>query len=103
MTDLSTRAEDGEGTLNSLSLFGGRGAAKVIEADLEPLVRFGVELVVWVRERVGQLVPSCATGIKRDGHLSQSACAETPSFAAMTSVVVPYSSVPQIWKGGELV
>lgn len=64
MTDLSTRAEDGEGTLNSLSLFGGRGAAKVIEADLEPLVRFGVELVVWVRERVGQLVPSCATGIK---------------------------------------
>jgi hypothetical protein len=29
-------------------------------------------------------------------HLSQSAWGPQPSFAAMTSVVVPYSSVPQI-------
>lgn len=32
----------------------------------------------------------------RDAHLSQSACGLSPSLAAMTSVVVPYSSVPQI-------
>lgn len=93
VSELETRR--GEAVRGALGLLRRRSAAKVVKANLEPLVRVGMDLVVcW--DHVSSAPWAVNDPAVGSAHLSHSSCGLTPSLAAITSVVVPYSSVPQI-------